>query len=242
MVAQVFPTLNNKFPCEGPKVVPQFLDFAGATQFVVDLKMLVQQNKISEVQSIFVDNSSNDKPLSILVAVQRQTIVIPPYSQAYLGILASVAELTVSSQSTMAMVGLFVQNFPVSNCVWAANASGSAQSVNVSNFPAFQSVIVSTSDSVAFKPANTGANLAVTTASASVSIAPQGGQNLRIVNTGAEAAFLRMTTGASTATLNDLALMPGESIILNATGATVLSAICATTGTTLNYVIGNGGI
>lgn len=239
---QVFPTLNNKFPCEGPRVVPTTLDFSTASIFTIDLKTLVQQAKISEVQSLFIDNSDNDRPVSITVAIQNQKIIIPAYCQGYIAILASVALLTVESAGSVSIVNLFAQNFPVSNCIWNANPNNSGQTVSVTNFPAIQQVQVNTGSSFAFSPFTTGANLAVTTTSASVTIAPSAGQNLRLTNTGSETVFIRITSGASTATINDLAIPSNQSIILSAQNTTTLSAICATTSSTLNYVIGNGGI
>lgn len=235
--------MDNKFPCEGPKVVPIGCDFTQASSYLVDLKTLVQQNKISNVQALYVDNSDNAQPTTIIVNVQNQRIIIPAFSQAYLMLLSNLPQMTISSSGTI-NVPIFALNFPVTNCVWNGASAAPATNVNVNNFPATQSVIISPTSSYAFDPfpGTAAANLAVTTVSASAAIAPTAGQNIRLMNNGANAVNIRMGTGAQVAVLTDLTLAPNQSILLNATGMTTLAAICSTGTSTLNYIIGNGGL
>lgn len=239
----VLDVLNNKFPCEGPRVVRIDCDFSTASTINVDLKILTQQGKINDIQSLFIDNSDNSAPLIILVSIQNQRIIIPAYSQAYITILSNTPQFSVSTTSAF-IVPIFAQNFPVTNIIWNASAAGNPSSVNVSNFPVTQAVIISPTSSYAFDPfpGTAAANLAVTTVSASAAIAPTAGQNIRLMNNGANAVNIRMGTGAQTAVLTDLTLAPNQSILLNASGMTTLAAICATGTSTLNYIIGNGGL
>lgn len=233
--------LNNKFPCEGPRVVACPCDFSTAQTFDVDLKTLQMRGKISDIQSLFVDNSDNNAALIITASVQGQRIVIPPYAQAYIAILLNQAQFRVTSAS-LALVPIYAQNFPVSNCVWNSNAAGTAQNVAVTNLPLSQPVSLTSSISSAFLPSGTGANLATSAASANVAIATVAGQNIRLLNTGAFPVAVRWGAGAQIAVATDLTVMPNQSILVNGNGANNLAAISPGGAGSLNIVVGNGGL
>lgn len=243
MLYQTLDVLNNKFPCEGPKAVPVSLDFSTAPAFDVDLKLLMLQNKISNVQSLFIDNASNTAQLVLTMSVQNQRIIIPPGAQAYITVLLNQAEFTVSTTST-ALVNIFAQNFPVTNAVWQAPATGTATSnVAVSNFPANQLVTLATSGvSYAFNPSGTGVNLTTGAASANVNITSAAGQNIRILNTGANAVAVRWGTGGQTAVATDLTLAPNQAILVNSNGANNIAGISPGGASSLNIVVGSGGL
>lgn len=133
----VIPTLNNNFPCEGPKDVPIPFNFdpttgQGATQ-QVNLQQLQQNNNISEVQSFFVDNSQNANQLTINVVGTNQRIILPPQSQAYLPVLMGQIQFTVSTTpATGLIVPIHCLNIPVVSCVWeTVESSGGGGSSNV---------------------------------------------------------------------------------------------------------------
>jgi hypothetical protein len=125
----VIPTLNNNFPCEGPKDVPIPFNFdpvtgQGATQ-QVNLQQLQQNNSISEVQSFFVDNSQNANQLTISVVGTNQKIILPPNSQAYLPVLMGQIQFTVSTTlANNLIITIHCLNIPVVSCVWSTLASG----------------------------------------------------------------------------------------------------------------------
>lgn len=234
--------LSNKFPCEGPKVIPIFCDFSSATKYDVDLKSLVQQGKISDVQSIFVDNADNSGICTIDIDVQQQRIIIPPFSQAYLNVLTALPSFHVTSGTT-ALVRLFAQNFPVTNAVWNAGVgSGLASDVNVLNFPTSQGVNFSSGISNSFLPTFTGINLVTGAASANVAIVTAVGQNIRVFNAGTFPVSFRYGTGAQVAVVTDLTLAPNQSILVNSNGANNLAAISPGGAGSINIVVGNGGL
>jgi hypothetical protein len=145
----IIPTLNNNFPCEGPKDVPINFNFdpttgQGTTQ-QVNLIQLMQANQISNVQSFFVDNSQNAAELTITVVGTNQRIILPPSSQAYLPVLMGQAQFNVSTTlATGLIVPIHCLNIPVVSCVWlVASSGGGGGTVTVDNFPATQNVNLS---------------------------------------------------------------------------------------------------
>jgi hypothetical protein len=233
--------MNNKFPCEGPEVVPLFLDFSVADNFQVDLKSLVTQGRISMIQSLYVDNADGTAPVTFVQSVTNQRIIIPAGAQAYLNGLFSGAQFLATS-SSLAVVRVFAQNFPVTNCVWFTGAAGATSSaVNVVNFPASQLVASDRSVSGAFQIIGAAQNIAVTTASANTAIVTATGNNLRLSNVGAGICYVRIGTGVQTAVVGDLAIVPNGSIIISANLANNL-AVIGSAASILNVAVGSGGI
>lgn len=236
----VFDTLNNKFPCEGPRVVQCVCDFSSATSFDIDLKTLVQQGKISEVQSLFVDNADNPDFMVLVMSASNQRIIVPAYSQAYLTVLLNQAQLSATTASPV-KAAIFAQNFPVQNCVWSAPANGAAASnVAVTNFPTVQMVALSPTATSAFTPTYPGINLTTGAASVNSAIVTATGQNIRITNTGAAVVFIRTGSGTQTALATDLSLAPNQSIIINANGANNIAAISPAGASSVNIIVGYG--
>jgi hypothetical protein len=88
-----------------------------------------------------------------------------------------------------------------------------------------------------------GANQVVTPAagSASVSIEPMA-HSVRLVNSGANICYVRIGTGAQTATTADLAVRAGSEVVVKkGDGEDTLAHISAV-GTTLNIHTGEGGV
>lgn len=235
-------TLNNKYPCEGPRTVQNNCDFSTAAIITIDLKSLVMQGKISEVQALFVDNADNSAPVVITVSQSQQRVIVPAFSQAWLPILVNEPQLVVTTTTTV-VVPVFACNFPVMPVVWTAPSSGGAPSSNVAitNYPTSQGINLTTSGiSSAFNPQLPGYILTTGVTSSSVTIASIAGQNIRIVNTGTVIANVRWGTGAQTAVTTDLALAPNQSILVNSNGANTLAAISSAAGS-LQISVGNGG-
>lgn len=81
----------------------------------------------------------------------------------------------------------------------------------------------------------------VTGVSGSISIDPKA-KSVRLVNSGANICFIRIGTGAQTATTADLVILPNTSIIVSkAEGEDTIAGISAA-GTTLHVQTGEGGI
>src|SRR5258708_10173075 len=79
---------NGFVPCMVPKSVPIPLDFsAGGPIFELDLTNINEQGFFEALQTIYVDNSGNPFPLTINCRVTNQTVIIPPFSEAYMPLL-----------------------------------------------------------------------------------------------------------------------------------------------------------
>ena len=232
----VLPVLCNRFPCEGPRTIPVTYDFSSSKNYSTDLKSLMTQGQVSEIQAAFIDNSSNNASLTLVVSVQNQTVVIPAGGQAYVMLLVKEPQFNISSQSTDFAIIHFL-NFPVTNQVWMPDGS----QTQIINFPTNQLVSFNPGVSNAFAPSGNANNLTVGVTSTSVAIAPTAGQNIRLLNVSTNAIMVRYGVGAQTAVLTDLTLMPGQAIIVNANNANTLAAISSVAGV-LNYCLGNGGI
>lgn len=236
---------NNRFPCEGPKVVPQVLDFTASPSYDVDLTQLVQQGFISEIQALFVDNSASDAPLICTCSVTQMRVVIPAASQAFITTLSQGPRFVFSS-TYLGVVNIFALNFPVSNAVWSASASGTvASDVNITNaslaVTSLMPLMVTnpTGEKLQVRDypvpvAASGKTLAATDTSTDVALA-SASDYLQVVNSGPNTAYIRTGTVAQTALLTDFAILSGERVTIGATAATHLAAICATGETaTLN--------
>ena len=88
-----------------------------------------------------------------------------------------------------------------------------------------------------------GANQVVTAGAVSASVTVDSvDQSVRLVNSGANVCYVRIGTGAQTATTADTPVRTTESVVLSkADGENTLAYISAA-GTTLNVQTGSGGI
>lgn len=112
---------NSNLPGHGelPRAMPFNITFNGTiTSFGIDLTLPVQQNLITGVQSIYVDNSASTVWTQIYVPSSQQTIKIPARSQAYLPlVIPNPPQFQVSNLGTC-VVELQLMNFPMPACVW----------------------------------------------------------------------------------------------------------------------------
>lgn len=131
------PAFNSTVPKMGPKCVPIFPDFTAAGSYLVDLTMMQQQNQIDSLQSIFIDNSGGNVPITLQVGITKQIVTLPPFSQGVLPLfIPNPPQFTVTSQGNTYAVQLICTNMPLPYMVWnsrqsTSNYSGSgAQTVS----------------------------------------------------------------------------------------------------------------
>ena len=123
--APVYPGLpqsvqNQQLPAEGPKSVPVQIDFSVSQSQTIDLSQLMTQSKLSLVQGLYIDNSTNDVSTSVQVLGTNQLITAPPNTQGYYPILAGIpTKLLVTSASTTALVPIYILNMPMPAVVWS---------------------------------------------------------------------------------------------------------------------------
>lgn len=82
-----FPIFNALIPKEGPKAIPFNFDFSVQPSYAVDLQNQQARGFISMVQTIWIDNSLNDQPVSILFDVIGQNVKFGPRWQGYFPVM-----------------------------------------------------------------------------------------------------------------------------------------------------------
>jgi hypothetical protein len=231
---------NNRFPCEGPKALTQVLDFSNAPSYVVDFTSLVEASKISEIQTVFVDNADSLFPLIIVADMTQQRIIVPPNSQAYLAVLNLAPSFVVSSASGI-KIKLHFLNIPCTNCIWSASPSGPTPNyVEISNpavpvtaydnIPIINAPNTSLMTRPGFAVVNaSGKSISVTDTNIDTVISAS--NFIKVLNTGPNIAYIRYGTTAQTALITDFPVAVNESVILYSASATHLAAICASTQT-----------
>lgn len=89
---------NAMVPKEGPKTIPVNVDLRTAVSALVDLTNQQMQQKISFIQSLWVDNSQNTAEVLIQADTSNQVLRIPAGAQVYTPILLPIPpRVTVSS-------------------------------------------------------------------------------------------------------------------------------------------------
>lgn len=111
---------NGFAPREKPKSLYIPLDFSVDKQIDVNLFDDNSRGKLSFVQAIFVDNYDNQFPLTILVGISQQRLVVPATSQGTFPIFAP-DQATFSFRTAPAnplIVGAHLLNVPVPFAIW----------------------------------------------------------------------------------------------------------------------------
>lgn len=113
---------NQDNPTEGPRAVPLNLDFTNATgqpTHLVDLSVQQMQTRMSMVQTVFVDLSGTDSPLTIQCQGTNQTIVVKGRTQGYYNVLAISPTRLQFTSAANAFVQAVLLNVPIAGAVWA---------------------------------------------------------------------------------------------------------------------------
>lgn len=123
---------NSLVPPEGPKAVPQTLDFSQASSFLLDFTQAYDQKIISVVQTIWVDNFANTAPVKFTVAGTGQTIECPAGAQGVFPIISAIRTKITAISSGAAIVPCQFLNVPLPIGVWykTGNAGGGAVTIS----------------------------------------------------------------------------------------------------------------
>jgi len=126
------PVFNALIPEEGPKALLVNVLFPTYSTLLIDLTLTQQQQRLSVVQSVFIDARNATSPVFLTVQLSNQVIEAAPGSQGYYPLLVpqSGAKFTCASSSTQP-VALFFINVPVPADVWNS-AGASIGSVSIS--------------------------------------------------------------------------------------------------------------
>ncbi len=113
---------NALVPKEGPKSVSTVLDFTAANDITVDFTLAGQEGKISAIQSVWVDNSTNPGPLTLTVVGTGQNIVFPAASCGALPIISATRPRIVCHCDATAIVRVVWLNVPLPVGVWGTGS------------------------------------------------------------------------------------------------------------------------
>jgi hypothetical protein len=122
---QAVPVFNATIPKEGPKSLPVTCDFSVVGTYDIDLTLIQSQQRMSVVQSVFVDNTLNGQKTTITINGNSQTLVIPAGGQAYLPLLAAKPTIITVASTGGVVVPMIFLNVPVPACVWDTTGSSS---------------------------------------------------------------------------------------------------------------------
>lgn len=126
--SQLFPVplYNGTVPdkMEGSKGLPvPFAWSVGPATQSIDMTLIRQTGKISGVQSVFIDNGSNDAPVTIMVSNTVQSISLPAGYQGVFPIFATDKTVfTVASAGTGSSQVIFL-NIAMNYNIWPSSAS-----------------------------------------------------------------------------------------------------------------------
>jgi hypothetical protein len=103
---------NAAIPKEGPKAVPYQVDFTARPAYSIDLQFLFQQQLLSIIQVIWVDNSASATETEIFVSATQQAVKVPANYQGYFPILSPAQGQMVISGGTGPVVVILI-NVPM---------------------------------------------------------------------------------------------------------------------------------
>ena len=87
----------------------------------LDLSAQTQNGTIDQIQSVYVDNSLNGSPITILCLETGHSLIVPAVSQAFLPVFCQFPATHVTflfSSGGAVNVPLFFLNQPMPACVW----------------------------------------------------------------------------------------------------------------------------
>ena len=111
---------NQQFPanCQ-TKSVDYIAQLASASLDTFDLTNLEMTGQIDNIQSMFVDNSANSASVSATFSLSNQKVVIPPYSQGWIPIIAPKPAKVAFASTGGVNVPFFFVNVPMPAEVWS---------------------------------------------------------------------------------------------------------------------------
>lgn len=132
---------NAVMPKEGARVVPLVFDFSLAASFVADFYTASQQQQISAIQAVFIDNSASAGQTTLTVQGTGETVIAPAYSQGVYPIAAAVHPRVTVSNGGASTVTILFFNVPLPASVWlVSNLAPPPFAVTAKN-PAASSVV-----------------------------------------------------------------------------------------------------
>lgn len=128
-----FEIQNILLPSQAPKCVSEEFDFSVAQSFVVDLLLDQNDGAIDFVQSIYIDNSSNAKSVTVSAfsAGFPFQITAAPFTQGFYPFVTPKGRAAFQVSGTVGKADILFLNIPMPYTVWTIqNAGGAASTGN----------------------------------------------------------------------------------------------------------------
>lgn len=110
---------NQQIPQEGSKAAPIRLDFTLADSYSLDTQNIMARGFLSMVQTLFIDMSSTDVAMTILINGSGQRLVIKGRTQGYYNVMApSPVKMIFTCAGGPQDVLVWLINVPVPGHVW----------------------------------------------------------------------------------------------------------------------------
>lgn len=113
---------NCDWPTQGSAALGTPIAIPVAGSVGLDLQIEASTGELEFVQAMFVDNSLNSVAVSITNTISNAKMIVPPFSQAFLNMLAPPQSKWTFAASAPITVPIQALNFPVSTAVWSVNA------------------------------------------------------------------------------------------------------------------------
>lgn len=111
---------NNTVPQEGPKGIPILLDFTGAvTEYDLDMTIPQQQNRISMVQTVYIDASASTAGMTIVVQGTNQRVTVKGKTQGYYPVaVPNEPKFQFLGTANDALIPIILFNVPIAGINW----------------------------------------------------------------------------------------------------------------------------
>ena len=252
------PTSFGYYPGEGSRVASTQYNFSTSLHFYEDLQNLKAYGVETAIQSIWVDNSNNPQPVTIVIAGSNQQIVVPNNSQGiFPAFFSDNAAFYISCSSyvtgSTAITKCCLLNIPANTAgtwnVYGVPSAYNASGLSIPNLVGtkYYTAIATSSGTTTIIPASANQRFFLTglyvTPGDGVTIA-SAGYNIIAINDGSNVIFEKVLYIPAASAINNIQpiiQMSGLNIISNAVNQSLNIYLSNTITTEAIYVSAFGG-
>lgn len=114
---------NGPIPKEGPKSIPVQANFALVASYVIDFTLIYNQGFISELQAVWIDNSSNTQAVTLTNLSSNQSIVVAAGRQGIYPVLSPNPPRFSATSSGNGTVQFQFLNVPITCLSWPTSST-----------------------------------------------------------------------------------------------------------------------
>lgn len=134
-VTQAIPVIARKQPPEGQKIIPFECVFS-AGDFSASFSQNLQSMMVTQIRTIFVDNSANSSEVTLVHGVANQTVVIPAGGGAIIPTTSNNGGFTftlaqASAPGNDVTIGVDLYNYEISPAIWGEQTTIIQQTVPI---------------------------------------------------------------------------------------------------------------